>query len=63
VKLMARWRQRAAVAGIEIGHDAVRLLQFSRTGAGLQVSHYACAPLPSACCATPDIRCPTRPNC
>jgi len=45
VNVFARWR-RSALVGIEIGPDAVRLLQLTRGDAGWQVGHYACEPLP-----------------
>jgi len=44
VKLFAR--RRSALIGIDIGPDAVRLLQLTRGDAGLHIRHYACEPLP-----------------
>jgi len=46
MNLLTRWRQRQALIGIDLGPDAVRLLQLSGRGTDLQVSHYACEPLP-----------------
>jgi len=39
-------RRRSALVGIDLGPDAVRVLQLTRGDGGLQVSHYACEPLP-----------------
>jgi len=44
VSLLAR--RRSARVGIDLGPDAVRLLQLTRGAVGWQVSHYACEPLP-----------------
>jgi len=39
-------RRRSALVGVDLGPDAVRLLQLTRGDAGVQVSHYAREPLP-----------------
>jgi len=46
MSLIARWRRHPLLVGVDIGPDAVRLLQLSRADAGVQVSHHACEPLP-----------------
>jgi len=46
VNIFARWRRHPALVGVDIGPDAVRLLQLSRADAGVQISHHACEPLP-----------------
>jgi len=52
VNVLARGWQRLTcrhpptLVGLDIGADAVRLLQFARKGEGLYVSHYASEPLP-----------------
>jgi len=46
VNVFARWRRKSALIGVEIGADAVHLLQLTRVDAGVQASHYAREPLP-----------------
>jgi len=46
MNLIARCWSRPVPLGLDIGSDAVRLLQLADDGAGWQVTHYACESLP-----------------